>query len=116
MYRLSFSYSLKLYIKYLLAFIIFILLSNSVLAEEFERLYVLKNIKSNEIKYIADFYSRQQNYSVITKDNYTYVKKFPSQSYYLMSFFQINDDTEFYIYSTDSQKEVIKNTRNKFGY
>ena len=85
-------------------------------AKDFERLYSVKNTKSSDIKYIADFYSRQSDmFSVNGNDNFSFV--FVSENktdYYAMSFIQNGDDSYFYIISPSDKNKITKDILKRF--
>ena len=106
-------------LKYILSVtaILFFIAGNSVFASTVQKLYTVKNVKPADVKYIADFYSRQTNkYAVTTADNYTYVKVYQNSSnYYFMSFDKNNDNTYFYFYSpNESSSQYLQEILKRF--
>ncbi|MCR5260823.1 MAG: hypothetical protein K6C94_03190 [Candidatus Gastranaerophilales bacterium] len=93
--------------------------ANISFAKDFEVMYSVKNAKSADVKYIADFYSRQKNmYFVSAKQNHTYVNPTKNKSnYYVMIFSQNGENTDFYFYSnvdgSDIADEILKRFKSK---
>ena len=97
-------------------FVLFISFAQSVCADEFERLYSIKNSKSVDIKFIADFYSRQANMlSVEGNDTISKVNiSDKSSDFFVMSFVQTSSDTYFYFFSPEKQKKITKDILKRF--
>ena len=90
--------------------------SGMCFAKDFEGLYSVKNTKASDIKFIADFYSRQNDmFSVNGNDNFSFV--FVSENktdYYAMSFIQNGEDSYFYIFSPSDKNTITKDILKRF--
>lgn len=97
-----------------LLILLFIPLHSS--AKEISELYVIQNTDLNKVKSVADFYSRQNNFDVISENQYSVIYT-DNKIYYVTFFEQTGNDVFFYYYSPSENakdyKNIISRIKNK---
>lgn len=97
-------------------FLVFISTSLPVLCRETELLYLVKNANAQNVKDIADFYSRQNNMPVVdSRDFYTNVETSSEKDdFYFISVEQKDTNVLFYFFSPSDKKKICTDILKRF--
>ncbi len=88
----------------------------SAFAKTVQHLYSVKNSKVSDVKYIADFYTRQNNYIIFSSSDsvsIVYITNEPDE-FFTMLFKQNNDNSYFYFYSPSSSPQICNDILKRF--
>lgn len=94
--------------KILFSLLLLLFIQPNSSAEEISKLYIIQDTNLNNVKSVADFYSRQSNFNVFSENNYSIVY-IDDKNYYVTFFEQTGDDVFFYYYSPSENVKDYKN-------
>lgn len=99
----------------LILLIFFLVSSSSIQAKELNSLYLIKDKSVQEVKECVEFYTRQSNYSLFSKDNYLLMTISNNKDdYCFVSFENTADGTFFYFKNPADEKKYLKDILYRF--